>query len=168
MRRRYDTAAYRESAQALRAVFPDCALTTDVLCGFPGETAQEHAQTLVFCREMGFARMHVFPYSERAGTPAAEMEGSVPRPVREARARELITLGREMARAYCERQLGSVRSVLFETCENGRSVGYTMEYMRCECEGALCGETRDVRLTALARDGFIGEIHHAPFTIRNE
>ena len=52
--------------------------------------------------------------------------------------------------------------------KNGRSVGYTMEYMRCECEGALCGETRDVRLTALARDGFIGEIHHAPFTIRNE
>ena len=158
MRRRYDTAAYRESVRALRAVFPDCALTTDVLCGFPGETAEEHAATLAFCREMGFARMHVFPYSERQGTPAAEMPDPVPRALREDRARELIALGRQMADAYRRSQLGSVRRVLFETCENGRSVGYTMEYMRCECPGALCGESRDVRLTGLAKEGFVGEL----------
>ena len=161
MRRRYDTAAYRESAQALRATFPDCALTTDVLCGFPGETEEEHAETMAFCREMGFARMHVFPYSEREGTPAAAMPGSVPRPVREQRARELIALGREMADAYRESQLGTVRSVLFEECENGVAAGYTMEYMRCECEGVLPGETADVKLVGLSGEGFVGERIHS-------
>ena len=158
MRRRYDTAAFRESAAALRAVFPDCALTTDIMSGFPGETEAEHRQSLDFCREIAFSRMHVFPYSERQGTPAAEMPGAVPKPIREARARELIALGRDMARAYGQSQIGSVRSVLFETCEEGAAAGYTMEYMRCLCPGALPGETHDVRITGFSRDTFTGEI----------
>ena len=158
MRRRYDTAAFRESAAALRAAFPGCALTTDVLCGFPGETEEEHADTMAFCREIAFARMHVFPYSERTGTPAAEMPDSVPVHLREARARQLIALGHEMADAYRRSQLGSVRSVLFETCDGVMSVGYTPEYMRCEAPGALCGQTLPVTLTGLASEGFIGEV----------
>ena len=158
MRRRYDTAAFRESAAALRAVFPDCALTTDVMTGFPGETEEEHRQSLAFCREMAFSRMHVFPYSEREGTPAADMPGAVPRALREERARQLIALGHTMARAYGESQVGTSRSVLFETCENGVASGYTMEYMRCECPGALPGETRQVRITGLAKDGFSAEV----------
>jgi len=158
MRRRYDTAAFRQSAAALRAVFPGCALTTDVMSGFPGETEAEHAESLSFCREMGFSRMHVFPYSEREGTPAAEMPDAVPRPLREQRARELIALGREMARDYAQSQVGSVRSVLFEACEDGAAVGYTMEYMRCAVQGALPGETRPVLITGLAKDGFTGKI----------
>lgn len=157
MRRRYDTQAFRQSAAALRRVFPNCALTTDIMSGFPGETEEEHQQSLAFCREMAFSRMHVFPYSEREGTVAAHMEGAVPRAVREQRARELIALGRQMARAYGESQVGSVRSVLFETCENGVAAGYTMEYMRCECPGALPGETLNVRLTAYKNDTFTGE-----------
>ena len=158
MRRRYDTDAFRQSAQALRAVFPDCALTTDVMSGFPGETAEEHRQSLAFCEEMAFSRMHVFPYSEREGTPAAAMAGAVPRHVREDRARELIALGRRMAEAYGQSQVGTARRVLFETCENGRSVGYTPEYMRCEAEGALCGESREVLLTNFEKDCFTGKI----------
>ena len=158
MRRRYDTAAYRESVHALRKYFPDCALTTDVLCGFPGETKEEHAQTVEFCREMGFARMHVFPYSEREGTLAATMPGAVPRHVREDRARELIRLGEEMADSYRRSQLGSVRSVLFETEKDGVSFGYTMEYMHCAATGNLIGRTVDVKITGLSEEGFIGEI----------
>jgi len=158
MRRRYDTEAYRQSVFALRKYFPDCALTTDVLCGFPGETQEEHAQTLAFCREMGFARMHVFPYSEREGTLAANMPDPVPRHVREDRARELIALGENMADAYRESQLNTVRSVLFETEKNGRSFGYTMEYMHCEAEGNFAGQTLQVKMTGLARDGFSGEV----------
>ena len=158
MRRRYDTAAFRESAAALRAAFPGCALTTDVMSGFPGETDEEHRQSLDFCREMAFSRMHVFPYSEREGTPAAAMDGAVPKPVREDRARELIALGHQMAAAYGQSQVGTVRSVLFETCEDGKSAGYTMEYMRCECPGALMGETRNVRITGYEKDTFTGTI----------
>lgn len=158
MRRRYDTAAYRESVEALRRYFPDCALTTDVLCGFPGETQEEHAQTVQFCREMGFARMHVFPYSEREGTLAANMPDAVPRHVREDRARELIALGNQMADAYRKSQLGTVRSVLFETEKDGKSFGYTMEYMHCEAEGDYIGQTVNVKMTGLTEEGFSGEI----------
>ena len=157
MRRRYDTAAFRESAAALRSVFPGCALTTDVMTGFPGETEEEHAQSLAFCRERAFSRMHVFPYSEREGTPAAAMEGAVPRNVREDRARELIALGKEMAEAFGKSQVGEIRRVLFETCENGVSEGYTMEYMRCRAPGDFCGQTRDVRITCYEKDEFAGE-----------
>ncbi len=158
MRRRYDTAAFRESAQALRAVFPDCALTTDVMSGFPGETDAEHRQSLDFCREMRFARMHVFPYSEREGTAAATMPDPVPRHIREERARELIALGAGMAEDYRRAQLGTVRRVLFEQCADGVSVGYTPEYMRCEAPGTVCGQTLPVRMTGLLPEGFSGEI----------
>lgn len=158
MRRRYDTAAFRESAQALRAVFPDCALTTDVMSGFPGETDAEHRQSLDFCREMRFARMHVFPYSEREGTAAATMPDPVPRHIREERARELIALGAGMAEDYRRAQLGTVRRVLFEQCAEGVSVGYTPEYMRCETPGTVCGQTLPVRMTGLLPEGFSGEI----------
>ena len=158
MRRRYDTAAFRESAQALRAVFPDCALTTDVMSGFPGETDAEHRQSLDFCREMRFARMHVFPYSEREGTAAATMPNPVPRHIREERARELIALGAGMAEDYRRAQLGTVRRVLFEQCAEGVSVGYTPEYMRCEAPGTVCGQTLPVRMTGLLPEGFSGEI----------
>lgn len=158
MRRRYDTAAFRESAAALRTVFPGCALTTDIMSGFPGETEEEHRQSLAFCREIGFSRMHVFPYSEREGTPAADMPDAVPRHIREERARELIALGRQMARAYGESQIGERRSVLFETCEEGVAAGYTMEYMRCLCPGALPGETRRVLITGYENDTFTGKI----------
>ena len=158
MRRRYDTAAFRESAQALRAVFPDCALTTDVMSGFPGETQDEHRQSLDFCREMRFARMHVFPYSEREGTAAATMPDPVPRHIREERARELIALGAGMAEDYRRAQLGTVRRVLFEQCADGVSVGYTPEYMRCEAPGTVCGQTLPVRMTGLLPEGFSGEI----------
>lgn len=158
MRRRYDTADFRESAQALRAVFPDCALTTDVMSGFPGETDAEHRQSLDFCREMRFARMHVFPYSEREGTAAATMPDPVPRHIREERARELIALGAGMAEDYRRAQLGTVRRVLFEQCAEGVSVGYTPEYMRCETLGTVCGQTLPVRMTGLLPEGFSGEI----------
>ena len=158
MRRRYDTAAFRESAQALRAVFPDCALTTDVMSGFPGETDAEHRQSLDFCREMRFARMHVFPYSEREGTAAATLPDPVPRHIREERARELIALGAGMAEDYRRAQLGTVRRVLFEQCAEGVSVGYTPEYMRCEAPGTVCGQTLPVRMTGLLPEGFSGEI----------
>ena len=158
MRRRYDTAAFRESAQALRAVFPDCALTTDVMSGFPGETDAEHRQSLDFCREMRFARMHVFPYSEREGTVAATMPDPVPRHIREERARELIALGAGMAEDYRRAQLGTVRRVLFEQCAEGVSVGYTPEYMRCEAPGTVCGQTLPVRMSGLLPEGFSGEI----------
>ena len=158
MRRRYSTGDYRQAARLLRQAFPGCALTTDVITGFPGETEAEFAETLAFCRETGFARMHVFPYSARQDTPAAQMPGQVPKALREERARQLIALGNELARAYCAAQIGCTVQVLAEETEEGIARGYTAQYIPCEFPGGQPGMLYDVAVTGLSGDGLTGRI----------
>ncbi len=159
MRRRYTTEEFRTSAFLLRQAFPRCALTTDVITGFPGETEEEFAQTLAFCQEIGFARMHVFPYSARQGTPAAGMPGQVPRALREERARRLIALGKELALAYRKDMLGREAEVLAEeTDEKGFSSGYTAEYIPCVFPGGAPGRVHCVRVSGLTEDGVEGTL----------
>lgn len=159
MRRRYTSGEFLAACAMLREAFDDCALTTDVMTGFPGETEEEFAQTVDTCRKAGFARMHVFPYSEREGTMAAAMEGSVPRHIREERARQLITVGRELERAALLGRLGKEDSVLIEEIdEDGLGVGYTGGYMRVRVPGVQAGEIARVRITDIDKDELKGEI----------
>ena len=159
MRRRYTSAEFLHACALLRAAYPDCALTTDVMTGFPGETEEEFAQTVETVRAAAFSRMHVFPYSEREGTVAAAMEGSVPRAVREARARKLIAIGREMESAYEQRMIGTVQSVLLEEREeDGRTVGYTDSYIRVHVCGGEPGSVVPVRLTGCEKGEMTGEV----------
>lgn len=156
MRRRYTAAEYLEAVRLLRGAFPDCALTTDVLTGFPGETEEEHRETLRFCRQVGFARMHVFPFSAREGTQAARMPGQLSRAVKDARARELIALNEELARSYRESLLHTQQEVLFETMAGERCQGYSPQYQSVVAAGVSPGEIRRVLLEALCEDGFLG------------
>ena len=159
MRRRYTTDDFRRACALLRSAFPGCAITTDVITGFPGETEAEFEESRAFCREIGFARMHVFPYSARQGTPAAQMAGQVPKALREERARRLIAEGNEMALAYCRSKLGQRVEVLIEEAdENGVSHGYTAEYISCAVQGGAPGSLCAVRVTGADRDGLTGEI----------
>lgn len=135
MGRRYDTAGYRRAVEALRACYPDAVIASDILCGFPGETQAEFAQTRDFLREIGFARIHVFPYSPREGTRAARMPGQVPKSVREARAAELIALGAQLEAAYLSRWVGRTCEVLFEESHPLGAQGYTAEYVRVAAGG---------------------------------
>ncbi len=130
MRRRYLTEGYLKAVGNLRAVYPRAALTTDVLVGFPGETEEEFQETCQFLRRVGFARIHVFPYSLRPGTAAAAMPGHLPRAVRESRARMLIGLGNEMTAEYLNSWTGNVTSLLAEEQINGCWEGYSPEYIR--------------------------------------
>ncbi|MDO5377249.1 MAG: tRNA (N(6)-L-threonylcarbamoyladenosine(37)-C(2))-methylthiotransferase MtaB [Clostridia bacterium] len=158
MRRRYTSGEFLTSCRLLREAFDDCTLTTDVMTGFPGETEEEFAQTMATCESAGFARMHVFPYSEREGTKAAQMEGSVPKALREERARRLIALGRELERAALEARIGKTEEVLFEeTDEAGRSAGYTGSYLRVSATGGWPGAIRRVRLTGIENGELVGE-----------
>lgn len=157
MRRRYTTEEFRRACALLRDAFPGCALTTDVICGFPGETEEEFAQTVAFCREIGFARMHVFPYSARQGTPAAVMPGQVPKAIREERTRRLIAEGEGLSRAYREATVGQVREVLVEEEIDGLSHGYTAQYIPCAFLGGGPGELKRVRITGLSEEGLVGE-----------
>ena len=152
MNRRYTAAEYRAAAEALRAAMPDCALTTDVIAGFCGETEAEHRQTLAFCEEMAFARMHVFPYSVREGTRAASMPGQLDRSVKQARARELIALGKTLSTAFLRAQLGTVQQVLVES----DGCGYTGNYVRVRTGGEE-GALKRVRITRIDKEIAIGE-----------
>ena len=142
MKRRYTTDEFREAARKLRACRPGCALTTDVLTGFPGETEAEAAETLAFVEEIGFARIHVFPYSRRAGTLADRMGGQVPQKVKHERAAKLIELGNKLEADYAKEMVGTVREVLFEE----ENEGYTPEYVRVRAQGEP-GEIRRVLIT---------------------
>lgn len=161
MRRRYTAEEFSAAAALLRAAFPGCALTTDVICGFPGETEEEFQETMAFCREVGFARMHVFPYSARQGTKAAAMPGQVPRALREERARRLIAEGNELARTYRAGMTGQTVEVLAEEEEDGFSVGYTDTYIPCRFRGGQGGEICRVRVTGLTEDGVEGNLEKA-------
>ena len=159
MKRGYNTARYRSAAAQLRAVCPRAALTTDILTGFPGETEAEFRETADFIREIGFARIHVFPYSPREGTPAASMPGQLSRAEKERRARELIRVGRESARLYLETWLGETAELLPEEEIAGCWEGYTPEYVRVVLPpGTPCrsGIPLPVRLTGLTKDGMAG------------
>ena len=98
MRRRYTSGEFLAACALLRDAFEDCALTTDVMTGFPGETEEEFMQTVDTCQKAGFARMHVFPFSPRETTPAAEMPDQIPEHVKAERVHRLIALGDELAK----------------------------------------------------------------------
>ena len=165
MARRYSAAEFERSVADMRGSFPRAAFTTDVLTGFPGETEEEFRETCEMVRRIGFARIHVFPYSPREGTAAARMPGQLTRAEKERRVRELIAIGRETSRAYRESWLGeTVRVIPEERDAEGRWMGYTPEYIevrlspdsRCEQ-----GRTVAVRLDGLTGDGMTGTAEKA-------
>ena len=146
MRRRYTPEAYFQAAQRLKSAYPDCALTTDILTGFPGETDAEALETERFVRRVGFARVHVFPYSRRKGTAADVMPGQVPEEIKQIRAARLIEIGNQLETQFVQSMVGSVQQVLFEVeLDGGMAEGYTRNYVRVRA-AARPGEIRPVKL----------------------
>ena len=154
MARRYDTADYRRAVEVLREAAPGCAITTDVIAGFVGETEAEHQATMAFLEEIGFARIHVFPYSRRRGTAADRMQGHLEKALKEARAAELIQLGDRLETAFVAGMVGKTAGVLVET----DGTGYTENYVRTRVEPA-CGEgaLKQVRITSAEGKLAVGE-----------
>lgn len=114
MKRRYTTAEYSALVEKLRRAFPGCAITTDIMVGFPGETDEEFAQSMDFAEKTGFAKIHVFPYSIRRGTVAGMRTNQVPPQIKSARAKEMNALADRLEREFLERQTGSIQTVLIE------------------------------------------------------
>ena len=158
MKRGYNTTQFRAAVERIRRAWPNAAFTTDVIVGFPGETEEEFEETLRFTREIGFARMHVFPFSPRETTPAAEMPDQIPDAVKAARVKRLIALGEELAKEYHESFLGKTVPVLLEErLKEGGMVGYTPEYIHVRVPEGESGKVVNVRLTAVDGDGMLGE-----------
>ena len=159
MRRKYDTARYLESVQLLNRHFPGCAVTTDMIVAFPGETEEEFAQSLEFIEKCAFADMHIFPYSRRPGTPADKMPGQLRNAVKEARSREAIAVAEKMRLAYNENLIGSVQEVLFEQVDDGFFCGHAPNYVKIYVRGEeLHNRILPVKITEIFRDGLFGHI----------
>lgn len=161
MNRHYDTAEYRRIADRLRACFPGCAITTDIMVGFPGETDADFETSLSFVRSVGFARAHVFPYSIREGTRAASMDGQLDRTVKEERSRRMMKVAEESAASFLKAQVGQTVPVLFESKQEGLGFhGYTTNYspVVVRTDEQLTGEIRPVLITEAAGGFCIGRI----------
>lgn len=166
MKRKYDTARYLESVELLKAFFPGCAVTTDMIVAFPGETEEEFRESLAFLRKCGFADMHIFPYSRRPGTPADKMPGQLGNAVKEQRSREAIALAEALRREYLEGLEGSVQSVLFEEAQGPYATGHAPNYMKVYVESPdLHNEIRDVRIGKPYRDGVLGTLEESAYSI---
>ena len=159
MKRKYDTARYYESVALLQEYFPGCAVTTDMIVAFPGETQEEFEQSLAFIQKCGFADMHIFPYSRRPGTPADKMPGQHDNATKEARSKAAIAVAEQMSLRYRQQLIGTSQQVLFEEQEQGHFVGHAPNYIKIYAKGEnLHNQIRSVRITRLYQDGLLGEI----------
>ena len=142
MNRHYTVAQYADLCRRLRERFPGCALTTDILVGFPGETEEEFAETLRFAEETAFARVHVFAYSRRPGTVADRLPDQVDEAVKADRSRRMIAVTRRTAAAYAAAYVGRTVPVLLETRRaDGLTVGHTDTYLTvCVATDRAAGE----------------------------
>ena len=159
MRRKYDSARYYESVELLRKYFPHCAITTDLIVGFPGETEEELEDSLAFARKCGFAAMHIFPYSRRDGTPAAKMEGQILKSVKAERAAKAGAVAAQLREQYDTALLGTEQEVLFEQIEDGFFTGHAKNGVKVYAKGeGLHNILRKVRPTSLRPDGVEAEL----------
>ncbi len=161
MNRPYRTADFRALVDGLRSRLANPAITTDVIAGFPGETEEAHARSVEFVKEIGFARVHAFPFSLRPGTPAAEMAHEPGTEAARRRTSDLIDAGREAAREFRRHFIGKTANVLAEPGgKPGRLAGYTERYVRVVFDGRKELAGRIVRVHNLldAGDHLEGEL----------
>lgn len=160
MNRHYNTAQFKEVINKVMDTVPNVAISTDIIVGFPGETDEMFQQSLAFVKTMDFAKIHVFPYSKRQGTPAATFTNQVDEHVKKERAHVMQMIADEKAQEYAKRFIGKTLSVLFETEHAGIVDGLTSNYIRVyvDASSAQCGEIYNVSLEKVYKDGLWGKI----------
>ena len=163
MNRKYTAARYAQSVEWLNQAYPGCAVTTDLIVGFAGETEGDFQQSLAFIRQCQLAQVHVFPYSRRKGTPAYSMPDQVPRAERERRSHEAGQVAQQLHRSFLRSKVGQVLPVLFEQEKEGLYSGFSPEYCEVRVSGqGLHNQVHPVRITGLAEDHLTGELLDAP------
>lgn len=164
MNRRYLTADYEKIVSELRSAFDNCSITTDIMVGFPGETDENFEQSLNFVKKMNFAKSHIFPYSPRKGTPAAEFDNQIPENVKHQRAAQMIDITDKSMHKFLESQLGKEFPVLFEREKtDGIHHGFTPNYTQVKIltknsDKSLRNQLFYVKIIELGKDCCIGEI----------
>jgi threonylcarbamoyladenosine tRNA methylthiotransferase MtaB len=158
MNRKYNAEEYLRALSVLRAAIPGCAISTDIMVGFPGESDAEFEESRATVRAARFADLHVFQYSRRKGTPAAKMDNQVEAAVKAERSRDMIAVGKELRRQYCAGFAGKTAEVLFERKTGVYAEGLTEHYIRVLAKGGEIGRYADVTLAEYADGCFTGTI----------
>ncbi len=162
MNRRYTANEYALAVDRLRAAYPDVAITTDIIVGFPGETEEDFVESINFARRVGLSKIHVFPYSPKTGTPAAKMPNQVPPDVKNDRAARLIAVSDELNKTFTEKLKGRTMPVLFEIRnKDGYFEGHTENYIKVlvKTEDDLRNQIINVRIGEYCGDETVyGEI----------
>lgn len=161
MNRHYTSGEYYQCVENLRQAYKNPAVTTDVIVGFPGETEEEFKRTRAFLEQVKLYEMHVFKYSKRQGTRAAEMKDQVPEAVKAARSAELLALTKEQSRDFCAAYIGGQAEVLFEEAKEtgGRTyqLGHTAEYVKVakEAGGDWSNRLEKGRITGFLQENIL-------------
>ncbi len=164
MNRRYDPAQYESIVNLLRTNFDNCSITTDIMVGFPGETDGDFAESIRFAETIGFAKAHIFAYSRRKGTPAAEMAGQIPEAVKRSRAAEMAKTMNKCRERFLQSQVRTVAPVLFEREKSdGMPHGYTPNYTQVKISKknhniSLRNSIFYVKIIGIGNDCCLGEI----------
>ncbi len=160
MRRRYSVGDYQQAVSLIRALVTEVAITTDVIVGFPGETEEEFEESYNFCQQMEFARIHVFTYSPRQETEAAQMPKQVGTKIKKQRSQKMLALAEESARNFRQRFLGKTMPVLWERQTDGIWSGHTDNYITVYTRSNedLANELLLVKLVEIKGDGVWGEV----------
>ena len=153
MNRHYTKEQYEERVRMIREIFPDAAVTTDIIVGFPTETEEDFSETLAFAEKIGFSQIHCFPYSRRTGTVAAKWK-EVPPEIKSQRLHKLLALAGTLRKEYEERYIGKVLELVPEEISEGYTQGYSENYIRLYFEGALSEKT-SVRAVSAYKDGLL-------------
>ncbi len=160
MKRKYNTSMVERYVKDLREKMPGVTFCADFIEGFPTETEKDYLETADFVKRIGFTHLHIFPYSKRTGTVAAEMDGQVPDIIKAERASRLDALQRECAYERAMEYIGTQKEVLFELCEDGRAVGHTSEFLEVAVITGddLHNEVKTVKLNGYENGVFTGFI----------
>lgn len=164
MNRRYGSADYENIVKLLRTNFENCAITTDIMVGFPDETDEDFAESMRFAEKIGFAKVHIFPYSQRKGTPAAEMTGQISEEIKRSRAAQMAAAMEKCRKDFLQSQVGTVAPVLFEREKSdGFPHGYTPNYTQVKISKknhniSLRNRIFYVKIIGLDEDRCLGEI----------
>ena len=159
MGRRYSAKEYDEAVSLIRSIIPEAAITTDIIVGFPGESDDEFEESYRFCKEMDFTRIHVFTFSPRPGTQAAEMEEQVSSIVKKERSRKMLALAEESAANFRKRFMGRTMPVLWEQKTNRIWSGLTTNYIKVYTKSSedLIDQITEVKLEKIYKDGVWGK-----------
>lgn len=161
MHRPYDTARFTQLLQQIRAQVPDVAITTDIIVGFPGETEEDFQTTLHFAEKCAFAKMHIFPYSKRKGTPAEKMPNQVDEAVKSERAARLAVVDEKLHQTMLQQMVGKTEEVLFEQpVDAAHMEGLCGPYLRVVVPGTeeLANTIAQVKITGIVDDWLTGEL----------